>query len=153
MQNNMATASSAHTNFDRPGLILICDTCHSRRRRSTDDTSSQVASATPFATRSETTEGIIHGSTTLQSNMSIGEQIDNQWDEDDYGFVIGEEKKWSTNSKKWSTISLLDDGDDDDDDDCLGTDYRSSEGCGAQTVESCVYVSKLLPHFLHYLMC
>ncbi len=145
----MATASIHTNDDDRPGLVLIYDRgSHRHQRHPGTDDSSQVASACPFTTRLETTEGgFIHRSKTLQSNLSIiGEHIETQWGEDDYGFLTGE-------GKKWATISLLDDDDDDDDDNCLGIDYNSPEGCGAQTAETCVFVCKLLPHFLYYFMC
>ena len=79
--------------------------------------------------------------------LPVGEQVNLQWEwewEENYGNLTGEEKKWVT-------VSLLDD--DDDDDDFIGNDYKSSEGCGKQTIETCAFVSQPLLHFLCYFLC
>ena len=153
---NMAL-SPAHTD-DRPGVVPIHDDSSSSQRDfSSNSASAETSSSTStrFVENKTKEERVfLHNKSTttppsqIQSRLPVGEQVNLQWKwewEENYGNLTGEEKKWVT-------VSLLDD-DDDDDDDFIGNDHKGSEGCGKQTVDTCVFVSQPLLHFLCYFLC
>jgi hypothetical protein len=138
------SVSSAHVHVDNRPDVIIYD--RSQSDSSWDDDSSELTS--PSTARLETTEkGQIHErTTTLKSKLHAHT---NRWKEH-YGYLTEEGKKC------WVTPSLLDDDDDNDDnDDFLGNNdkYKSSEGCAAQALETCVLCSIPVLHFLNYFIC
>mmetsp|Transcript_23734 Transcript_23734/g.47155 ORF Transcript_23734/g.47155 Transcript_23734/m.47155 type:complete len:121 (-) Transcript_23734:105-467(-) len=116
-------ATTLSAHMDNRPNIILIDS-------STDDDSSEMTS--PSTARLQTIEG---------GEGHMYEATENQWEEDCYG-----------EKKEWVTISLLDD--DDTTDNFLGNDYKyNNEGCATHTVETCVFVSKPVLHFLHFFMC